>query len=119
MTEIRTDKQPELKFVLDAFERSKNFYDPLRGKIRDLDNMYFSIPDKKRYSWQENVFIPATYKAIRTISARIMSMIFAIEPPFDLVPRGTVTEEARQGVKGYIGYQFEKSELYSKFFMFA
>lgn len=108
---------PKVKFVVDEFERSKDFYEPLRTKLSDWDNMYYGIPDKKKYSWMENVFIPATFKAIRTISARILSMHLAIDPPFDLIPLSQQAGMSREGVKGHLGYQFDKSRFMSKWFL--
>ena len=114
MAEPLDDK---VRFVINEFERSKEFYTPIRSKFKDWDDMYYAIPPSKKYSWMENVFIPATFKAIRTISARIMAMNFATDPPFDLVPLSPEAERSREGVKGYLKYQLDKSQFFSKWFL--
>lgn len=107
----------KVRFVVDAFNRSKDFYGPLRSKFVDWDNMYYSIPDPQKYGWMENVFIPATFKAVRTLASRLFSMHFAIDPPVDPIPQTDAAYGAREGVKGYLGHQFDQSKLMQKWFM--
>ena len=110
---------PEVKWVVARFNESKNYYRPLIDKFEDWDKQYFSIPGETRYKWQSNVFVPATYKAVKTLLARIIAALFATPIPFDVVG---VEERDRPGeipIKNLVSYQFEKTNIFNKFVVFV
>jgi len=110
---------PVADWVVARYNESKNYYNPLYLKFEDWDDQYFSIPSSRRYDWQSNVFVPATYKAIKTLLARIVAALFSTNPPFDAVG---VEEKDKPGEipkKRLVAYQFEKTRVFEKFITFV
>lgn len=110
---------PIASWVVARFNESKNYYKPIYDKFEDWDNQYFSIPDDRRFSWQSNVFVPATYKAIKTLLARIIAALFSTNPPFDVVGVEEKDQPGEQPKKRLISYQFEKTKIFEKFVLFV
>lgn len=116
-TEIPRDEIAS--WVMTRFHESKNYYAQMFDKFNTWDKQYFSIPEARAYDWQSNVFVPATYKAIKTLLARIIAALFATTPPFDVVG---VEEKDKPGEipkKQLVGWQFEKTKVFEKFVVFV
>jgi hypothetical protein len=109
---------PVSRWVVARFGESQNYYKPLLDKFEDWDNQYFAISEGTKYTWQSNVFVPATYKAIKTLLARIVAALFSTNPPFDVVG---VEEKDKLGeipIKNLVSYQFDKTYIFDKFVVF-
>lgn len=114
VVDFKTD--PEVDWVVNRYHESQNYYRPLYTKFKEWDDQYFSIPGSRPYSWQSNIFVPATFKSIKTLLARIVAAILpGMKPPFDAIGVEEKDKEAEGAVKRLIDYQFEKTNVFNKF----
>lgn len=105
----------KVSYVVKKFDESKKYYDPLRRKWEEWDDMYFGIPKPKNYDWQSNLFIPATFKAVMTLLCRIINILFGTTPPFDVLPVEPTDRAGGELVKSLLNFQFEGAEVFNKF----
>ena len=106
-------------WVVKKFNESKNYFQPLFDKFEDWDDQYFGIADKRKYDWQSNVSVPATYKAVKTLLARIVAALFSTNPPFDAVGVEEKDKQGEKPIKDLVGYQFDKTHIFDKFVLFV
>ena len=107
-----------VQHVVKRFEASKAYYEPLRGKWADYDQLYFCIPKPKKHKWQSNVFVPATFNAIQTILSKILNVLFSVSPPFDVLGVEEQDVEYAPSVKALVASQLERMGIYEKQFPF-
>lgn len=116
MENKETGLDPKVQYVLTKFQDSRNYYRAMKTRFTNYDRLNFGIPETKPETWMSNVFVPATYKAIDTIQCRIMNVIFATNPPFDLEGVEDSDRPFEGVVKSLIKFQLEnKIKFYSKF----
>ena len=106
-------------WVVARFNESKNYYSQLYDKFDQWDKQYFSIADNRLYDWQSNVFVPETYKAVKTILARIIAALFSVNPPFDVVGVEAKDKPGEIPKKQLVGFQFDKTKIPDKFVLFV
>jgi hypothetical protein len=109
----------KIKFVLDHFESSKSYYNPLRNKIKDWDWLFYGIRETPKYKWQSNVADPTTYQAIMVILSKVMNNTFSKTPPFEVYGREQSDEQYAPLIRDLISFQFDKCGFRNKYSLFV
>lgn len=112
--------QQIVNLVNKKFEVSENYFRTLRSKWEDYDDIYFGVPETKKYDWQSNVFVPAVFKSIQTIACRCINTVFPNgELVFNVAPREESDVGHEEAVKNLLVYQTERAKLYEKYVTFV
>lgn len=111
--------EPETQMVIDKFNVAQQFRRPLETNWNAYYKQYRGITVQKYWSdtgvKRSSLHIPATFKAVETLLPRIMNTLFAVNPPFDVRPREESDKRQSEIIKELIRYQFDQSNVYSKF----
>jgi hypothetical protein len=110
--EPKEPNDPKVRFVIDKYTESRDYYSKMREKFTDWDDLFFSVPGTKKYDWMSNLFIPETYKSVMTLLARVINNTFAVDPSFDVVP-------SNKNVSNLIRSQMYRSDFFTQYVLFC
>ena len=103
---------PKVHLVLDKYRKSKDHYGKFKEKFSKWDDMYFNIPNPKKYDWMSNLVVPATHRAVMTLLSRIINFTTAADPFFDTVP-------SNKYVSNLIRSQLFRGNFHSEYVLFC
>lgn len=80
-------------------------------------NMYRSIAKGKTNTckWMSNRFIPMTFSKVETAYSNLLSMLFAVNPPFEVRPRERGDEVQANLIQRLLKYQFDEAEVFGEY----
>lgn len=84
----------------------------------EWNDLYHSIPERKPYDWMSNRFLPFTMSQVETALTMMASLLFSIDPPFEVRPRERGDEIQSEIIQLLLGYQFKETDVEFKFHNF-
>ena len=103
---------PRVRFVVEKFSNSKDYYRKLRTNFTKWDEIYHNVASPKKYDWMSNLVVPATHKSVMTLLSRIVNHTFSVDPNFDVVP-------SNKEVSNLIRSQIYRGDLFTQWVLFC
>lgn len=104
-----------LEHVLDAFNTASMARLEAEKKWDELYKAWRGITEKRNYQGKANVYDPEIANAVNAISVRIMGLLFAPYPFFDVIPQEERDKDNAAIIKELLAFQFyKKINIYEK-----